>query len=92
MADEVTKKDLKALQNDYNKQFADVKKKIEALEKTADDDRHAVNTGLEEENKIAVNIRKDFEKRNDEIQTSINALAKAISELATRITKLEKGR
>ncbi len=92
MADEVTKKDLQAVQKDFNKQIADVKKQIEALKTTVDDNRRELLSDLEEENKIAVTIRKDSFARTDEIQDSINALAKAISELAGRVTKLEKGR
>ena len=93
MADDVvTKKDLKAVQNDYNKQIADVKKSIDALDDKVNDNRHESLSDLEEENKIAVDIRKDFEARSKEIQDSINALSKAIGELAARVQKLEKGR
>jgi hypothetical protein len=87
MADEVTKKDLQALQKDFNKQILDLKKRNEELQKLVDDNRHEFLSGLEEENKITVNVRKDFEKRSDEIQNSINALAKAIADIANKVNK-----
>src|SRR5262249_33179156 len=92
VADEVTKKDLQAVQKDYNKQFADVKKQIETLDKKVDDNRREFLSDSEEANKISVNIRSDLGKRCDELQDGVNALAKAISELAGRVQKLEKGR
>jgi hypothetical protein len=92
VADEVTKKDLQAVQKELSKQIADLKKRDEETQTQIDDHRHEFIKGLEEENAIAVNIKKEFDARSVEIQNSINTLAKAISDLAGRIGKLESGR
>jgi hypothetical protein len=88
MADEVSKKDLQALEKNFNKQIADLKKLME-------DQKKEFNQGLDEENKITVNARADvmkridgieskFQSRDDELQNAINALAKAIGDLANK--------
>jgi hypothetical protein len=87
MANDVTKKDLQALEKNLGKQIADLKKQVDEQQKQIDDHRHEFLKDLEEENKIAVNIRQDFEKRSAEIQNSINTLAKAISDVASKLPK-----
>jgi hypothetical protein len=91
MADEVSKKDLQALERNFNKQIADVKKLLEEQKKE-------FNKGLDEENKITVTVRQElgkridgieskFQTRDDELQTAINALARAIGDLANKAKK-----
>jgi len=87
MADEVTKRDLQALQNNVNKQIADLKKQV-------DDQKKDFNKGLDEENKITVNARNDLDKRIDafeprftDLQNGINTLARAIADLAKKVGK-----
>ncbi len=87
MGDEVTKKELQAVQANLNKQIGDVKKLI--TEQKSD-----FNKDLEEENKTTVTVRTDLEKRMDGIdkrmdqfQDAINALAKGIGEVASKIKK-----
>ena len=87
MGDEISKKDLQALQANVNKQIAEVKKQIETLQSN-------FNKDLEEENKITVRARTDLEKRMDGIDTqtaslqnAINTLARAISDVASKVQK-----
>ncbi len=91
MADDVTKKDLQALEKSFNKQIADLKKQL-------DDQKKDFQAGLDDENKITVTARGDLEKkiqdlnkrfeaRSSEIQDSINTLARAIGDVANQIKK-----
>ena len=87
MADEVSKKDLQALEKNFNKQIADLKKQMEEHKKE-------FNKGLDEENKITVNARQELEAkiagletRCTELQNAINTLAKAVGDLANKAKK-----
>lgn len=81
MADDVTKKDLQVLQAILNKQIADVKKQI-------DEQRTKFNKDLEEENSITVRVRSDLDKRIDEIALKVSALQSAVSNLAKAIGEI----
>ena len=80
MADEVSKKDLQAVEKNFNKQIADLEKKIDEL-------RKEFNKDLEEENKITVTVRGDLEKRCDDLQNGINTLARAFGDIANKMSK-----
>jgi hypothetical protein len=111
MADDVTRKDLQALQTKVDKQIADlakqqggggskevanlqavVNRQIADLGKRIDELRREFNKGLDEENRITVNVRGDVTKRLDrmddrfsQVQDSINALSRGIGELAKKV-------
>jgi uncharacterized coiled-coil DUF342 family protein len=91
MADDVSKKDLQALEQKFNKQIAELKKQAEELKKQAEEQKKEFNKGLDEENKIAVNIRQDLEKkiqaldtRCNELQNGITTLSRAIGDIANK--------
>jgi len=74
MADEVTKKDLQAVQNDLNKQIAELKKLIEDRKK-------------EFNNALRGNIEALFEPRFEQLENNFKVLAKAISDVAKKVAK-----
>ena len=84
MGDEVTKKDLQALQANVSRQIAELARQLAALKKE-------FNRGLDDENQIAVNVKTDLTRRIDQVdarlagfQTAINAVARAVSDVAKK--------
>ena len=84
MGDEVTKKDLQALQANVNRQIAELTRQLAELKKV-------FNRGLDEENQIAVNVKADLTRRIDQVdsrlagfQNAINAVARAVSDVAKK--------
>lgn len=81
MGDEVTKKDLQALQGYFNKRIADLEKQIATL-------KAATLKDSDDLDGIIVRVRQDLEKRMDRadarVTDAVNALAKAISDVAKK--------
>jgi len=100
MADEVTKKDLQALQSKVDKQIADLEKQagggaaagrqIADLDKRLGELRRELNKGLEEENKITVNAKADLAKRLDKMDAKIADLEDSINGLGRALTEISK--
>lgn len=87
MGDEVSKKDLQALQANINRQIADLKKQIADLKSDS-------NKDSDELNKITVTVRQDLGKmigaadtKIEKQQDAINTLARAISEVAQKVKR-----
>jgi len=85
MGDEVTKKDLQALQANVNRQIAELARQLAALKKE-------FNRGLDDENQIAVNAKADVMRRIDQVdarlagfQNAINTVARAVSDVAKKV-------
>ena len=85
MADEVTKKDLQALQTKVDKQIeavgkqnnsAGLTRQIADLDKRIFELRRDMNKGLAEENEITVTVRRDLVKRLDDLERKLGEVEK----------------
>jgi hypothetical protein len=102
MGDEVTKKDLQALQSNVNKQIAELARQIPdpkafqgataslsrqvtELDKRLSEVKRELLKDGEDNNSVIVRVRQDAFKRMDELQTSINTLARAVADVAKKV-------
>ena len=95
MSDDVSKKDLQALESRLTRQISDLSKQVAEL-------KSGFNKDLDEQDKTTVTVRKELDKRVDDVdkridgldtgakalQDGINTLARAHSDLAKRVDKL----
>ena len=100
MADDVSKKDLQALQAKVDKQITDLGKQlgggaamsreIADLDKRVYELKREINKGLEEENKITVNAKADIVKRLERMDAKMADLEDSINGLGRALTEISK--